>query len=138
MRPFIGKLLSSTVLLCCLFFSFIQFVILENLSILDRNWFNKRECFSCCYVIVAQNSDKKLTLIFQFRYRLSKIICASLRLPSVSVVSFAVSDVFAGDMKNLMLSAAGPGPLVPRRFNNHMTLLAKQGVSFNGVLRGKV
>ena len=35
MEPFIGKLLSSTLLWCCLFFNFTQFVVLENLSILD-------------------------------------------------------------------------------------------------------
>ena len=34
-RTFVGKLLSSTVLWCCLFFNFTQFVILENLSVLD-------------------------------------------------------------------------------------------------------
>ena len=33
MSPFIGKLLSSTLLRSCLVFNFSQFVILENLSI---------------------------------------------------------------------------------------------------------
>ena len=31
----VRKLLSSTLLSCCLFFNFIQFVILKNFSILD-------------------------------------------------------------------------------------------------------
>ena len=35
MLPFIGRLLSSTLLWCCLLFSFTQFVIFENLSIFD-------------------------------------------------------------------------------------------------------
>ena len=35
MWPFIGKLLSSILLWCCLFVNFTQFVILVNLSILD-------------------------------------------------------------------------------------------------------
>ena len=35
MRPFTGKLLSSTLLWCCLFFNFTQVAILENLSIVD-------------------------------------------------------------------------------------------------------
>ena len=34
-RPFVGKLLSSTLLWCFNFFNFTQFVILENLSVLD-------------------------------------------------------------------------------------------------------
>ena len=33
LQPFIGKLLSSTLLWCCLYFDFTQFVILENLSV---------------------------------------------------------------------------------------------------------
>ena len=32
---FVGKLLSSTLLWCCLLFNFTQFVILEHLSVLD-------------------------------------------------------------------------------------------------------
>ena len=35
MISFIGKLLSSTLLWCCLFFNFTQFLILEKLSILN-------------------------------------------------------------------------------------------------------
>ena len=47
--PFIGKRLNSTLLLCCLFFDFPQFEIVENLSVFclgaDRSERGKLLCY---------------------------------------------------------------------------------------------
>ena len=55
-----------------------------------------------------------------------------------SVSNFEVTDVFSGDMDNLLLFSSISASLVPRYFNDPALMIAKQGVSFSGVIRGKV
>jgi len=55
-----------------------------------------------------------------------------------SVSNFEVTDVFSGDMDNLLLFSSKFASLVPRYFNDPALMIAKQGVSFSGVIRGKV
>ena len=55
MRSFIGKLLSSTLLWSCLIFNFMQFVILENLLILDLAPLGVKEINNDCPLITFKN-----------------------------------------------------------------------------------
>jgi len=55
-----------------------------------------------------------------------------------SVSNFEVTDVFSGDMDNLLLFSSKSASLVPRYFNDPDLMIAKQGVSFSGVIKGKV
>lgn len=55
-----------------------------------------------------------------------------------SATSFAVTDVFSGDMRKLLLSGDKSASLIPRNFNDPSLMTAKRGVSFGGVIRGQV
>jgi len=66
------------------------------------------------------------------------MIATSTILLVFSVPSFAVTDVFSGDMNNLLLFSDTSAALIPRSFNDPMLLITKQGVSFSGVIMGQV
>lgn len=55
-----------------------------------------------------------------------------------SVSDFKVSEAFSGDMNNLLLFNNTSASLIPRYFNDPAVMIAKQGVSFHGVIRGNV
>ena len=49
-----------------------------------------------------------------------------------------MTDVFSGDMANLLLFSAISGTLMPRVFSDPELLIGKQGVSFSGIIKGPV
>ncbi len=55
-----------------------------------------------------------------------------------SVSAFVVTDVFSGDMNNLLLFSSTFASLIPRLFNDPTLMIAKQGIALHGVIRGKV
>ncbi|XP_068741417.1 laminin subunit alpha-like isoform X2 [Montipora capricornis] len=55
-----------------------------------------------------------------------------------SITSFEVTDVFSGDMVNLLLFSATSGTLMPRVFSDPELLIGKQGVSFSGIIKGPI
>ncbi|XP_029199679.2 laminin subunit alpha-like [Acropora millepora] len=59
-------------------------------------------------------------------------------LPPNSPRSFVMADVFSGDIKNLRVFSDKSGTLVPRAFSDPLLLIAKQSVSFKGIIRGPI
>lgn len=49
-----------------------------------------------------------------------------------------MANVFSGDIKNLRVFSDKSGTLVPRAFSDPLLLIAKQSVSFKGIIRGPV
>lgn len=71
-------------------------------------------------------------------FLMAQIQSSNPRCYSFSVPTFVVTDVFSGDMDNLLLFSSTSWSLVPRYFNDPALMIVKQGVSFSGVSRGKV
>ena len=65
------------------------------------------------------------------------IICIDCHF-AFSITSFEVTDVFSGDMANLLFFSAISGTLMPRVFSDPELLIGKQGVSFSGIIKGPV
>ena len=49
-----------------------------------------------------------------------------------------MTDVFSGDMKNLRVFNGKSGTLMSRAFSDPSLMIAKQSVSFKGIIRGPV
>ena len=89
MLPFIGKLLTSTLLRCCWFFNFAQFLILEDLLILDLALSGVKGLIEVSY----KNQSSSLVEINGITWRGPHCHTWSVRYPSLDIMlqSFRVS-----------------------------------------------